>query len=254
MAVKPCPPFYLASGVLPQWLKDKSWPDARKACRQLIAECSKRYAGKTAVCEITNEATMSNGLRLTTEQIIEMTRVASEAAREGDPNVKRIINSAHLWGDFAARPDKQGKARLSPYAYLRECMRAGIEFEIVGLQLYYPEYDLLEIDRMLERYAALGKPIHITEMACSSAPGLDPNAQRKKAAAGWHGPWTEQMQADWVEDVYTLLYSKPCIQAISWWDYADAVSFWPYGGLLRGDLSPKPACLRLRELVRRWGV
>lgn len=97
-----------------------------------------------------------------------------------------------------------------------------------------------------------GKPIHITEMGCSSAPGLDPNAQRKRATAGWHGPWTEEMQADWVEGIYTICYSKPYIQAVEWWDLADAVSFWPYGGLLRGDLSPKPVYLRLKARIAEW--
>ncbi len=254
MTTKPCPPFYLAGGVTPQWLRDLSWPEVKAACRELVKGVCAHYAGRTPFCEITNEATMSNSLGLTTEQIIEYTRIASEAAREGDPKVRRIINSAHLWGDYAAKPDKQGNPRLSPFAYLRACIKAGIQFEIVGLQMYYPEYDLLEIDRMLERYAALGKPIHITEMGCASADGIDPNAQRKKAAAGWHGPWTEQMQADWVEAVYTIFYSKPYIEAVSWWDLADAVSFWPYGGLCRGDLSPKPSYERLKALQQRWGV
>lgn len=253
MTTKPCPPFYLAGGVTPQWLRDKSWPEVRHVCGELVRGVCQRYAGKTPFCEITNEATMSNGLKLTAEQIIEYTRVASQAAREGDPKVRRIINSAHLWGDYAAKPDREGKPRLSPFAYVRRCIEEGIEFEITGLQMYYPEYDLLEIDRMLDRYAALGKPIHITEMGCASADGIDPNAQRKKAAAGWHGPWTESMQADWVEAVYTLFYSKPYIEAVSWWDLADAVSFWPYGGLCRGDLSPKPAYDRLKALQKKWG-
>ncbi len=253
MKVKICPPFYLASGVLPQWLRDKPWSEGREWCYALVKESARRYAGKSGFCEITNEATMSNGLRLSSAEILDMTRVASKAARDGDPKVRRIINSAHLWGDFAAKLDKQGRPRLSPYAYLRECIKQRIPFEIVGLQLYYPEYDLFEIDRMLERYAKLGKPIHITEMGCSSAPGLDPNGQRKAASAGWHGPWTEDMQADWVESVYTLFYSKPYIEAASWWDLADAVSFWPYGGLCRGDLSPKPAYTRLQNLLKSWG-
>lgn len=253
MTAKTCPPFYLAGGVLPAWLKQKPWSEGRKFCHDLVMETTKRYAGKCAFCEITNEATMSNGLGLSTAEILDMTEIASKAAREGDPNVGRIINSAHLWGDFAARPDKLGRPRLSPYAYVRECIKAKIPFEIVGLQMYYPEYDLFEIDRMLDRYAALGKQIHITEMGCSSAPGVDPNAQRKAFSAGWHGPWTEDMQADWVVSVYTLFYSKPYIQAISWWDLADAVSFWPYGGMCRGDLSPKPAYTRLQNLLAGWG-
>jgi endo-1,4-beta-xylanase len=253
MTAKTCPPFYLATGVLPEWLKQKSFPEVLTICHDLVRETCKRYAGKSKFCEITNEATMSNGLKLTTDQIIQMTEAASNAAREGDPEVGRIINSAHLWGDFAAKADKQGNPRLSPYAYLRACIKARIPFEIVGLQMYHPEYDLLEIDRMLDRYAALGKPIHITEMGCSSAPGIDPNAQRKVASEGWHGPWSEDMQADWVTGVYTIFYSKSYIHAVSWWDLADAVSFWPYGGFLRGDCSPKPAFTRLKALQEKWG-
>lgn len=248
-SVKPCPPFYLAGGVTPEWLKNRPYSEIRRIAHDLVKETCQRYAGKVQFCEIVNEAhDYANSLRLKPEELTDLAKVCSQAAREGDPKAKRIINCCHLWGDYAAKPRSTG-AKRSPYAYLRDCIEADVEFEIVGLQMYYPEYDLFEIDRLLDRYAKLGKPIHITEMGCSSAPGIDPNGMRKKATAGWHGPWTEEMQADWVEGVYTICYSKPYIQAIAWWDLADAVSFWPYGGLLRGDLSPKPAYLRLKELV-----
>ena len=253
MTPKTCPPFYLSSGVVPQWLKDKTWPDIDQICHDLIEEVCQRYAGKTPFCEITNEATFSNGLGLTMDQIVEMTATASTASREGDPNIQRMINSSTIWGDTAAKLDKFGRAVLSPYAYLSRCIAEGIDFEITGLQGYYPEVDLLEIDRMLERYASLGKPIHITEMGCSSAPGLDPNAQRQVISANWHGEWSESVQADWVESVYSIFYSKPYIDAVSWWDFADVGSFWPYGGLCRGDLSPKLSYTRLQGLLQQWG-
>ena len=246
--VKPCPAFYLAGSVTPEWLKDLPYSEVRKFAHDLIAETCERYAGKAQFCEIINEADMSNSLRLTNDELVDLAKVTSQAAREGDPKVLRIINSAHLWGEYATKPNKR-----SPYAYLKDCMRSGVKFEIVGLQMYYPEYDLFEIDRMMEKYAKLGKPILITEMGCSSAPGIDPNAQRKKATEGWHGPWTEAMQADWVEGIYTIAYSKPYVQGVGWWDMADAVSFWPYGGFCRGDLSPKPSYLRLQTLERKWG-
>jgi len=254
MVSKPCPPIYLAGGCTPEWLKGRPYAETRAICRDLMREVAGRYAGKTPFHEIVNEAhDYSNSLDLTPEELTDLAGVCSKAARQGDPQVQRIINCTHLWGDYASRLDKKGRVRRSPYRYLKDCIEAGVEFEIVGLQMYYPEYDLFEIDRMLERYAQLGKPIHITEMGCSSAPGLDPNALRKKATTGWHGQWTEEMQADWVEGIYTLFYSKPYITAVSWWDLADAVSFWPYGGLLRGDLSPKPSYLRLQALQREWG-
>jgi len=254
MTAKVCPPIYLAKSVTPEWMKNRPYAEVRRICHDLMFEVARRYAGKVPFHEIVNEAhDYSNSLGLTPEQLTDLADVCSKATREGDPKAQRIINCCHLWGDYAARLDKDGRRRRTPYRYLGDCIRAGVEFEIGGLQMYSPEYDLFEIDRMLERYARLGKPIHITEMGCASAPGIDPNAQRKKAAAGWHGPWTEEMQADWVEGVYTIFYSKPYIEAVSWWDLADAVSFWPYGGLCRGDLSPKPAYLRLQALLKEWG-
>ena len=254
MRVKPCPPFYMASGVTPAWLKSRPYSEVKRIAHDLVKEVAARYRGKTRFCEIMNEAhDYSNSLRLTPDEMTDLAGVTSKAAREGDPTVKRIINSCHLWGEYAAEPTKEGKYRRSPYAYLRDCIRSGVRFEIVGLQMYYPDYDLFEIDRLLDKFAKLGKPIQITEMGCSSAPGIDPNAQRKKASAEWRGPWTEDIQADWVESVYTICYSKPYVEGVSWWDLADAVSFWPYGGLLCGDCSPKPAYQRLRELQTQWG-
>lgn len=247
------PPFYLARGVTPEWIRAKSYPEAKQVCHDLLLEVGKRYADTVYCTEIANESHMSNGLSLDADQLIEMTRIASDALREGAPKMKQIVNGAHLWGDYGAKLDSKGRVKLSHYAFLRACIKAGIRYDILGLQMYYPDYDLFEIDRVLDRYSKLGKPMHITELGCSSGAGLDPNAQRKKAAAGWHGDWDEQKQADWVTSVYTIYYSKPYIHAITWWDLADAVSFWPYGGMCRGDLSPKPSYTGLQELFQGWG-
>jgi hypothetical protein len=35
----------------------------------------------------------------------------------------------------------------------------------------------------------------------------------------WHNEFTETLQADWVESVYTIAYSKPWVEAISYWDF-----------------------------------
>lgn len=254
MAAKTCPPLYFARSVSPEWMKNKQWAQTEKTCHDLMLEVTERYKGRVVTCEIVNEAhDLSNGLNLTQDQLVRLADVSARAVREADPNVLRVINCTHLWADYASRLTSAGLKRRSPYRYLKECIDAGVKFEIVGLQMYYPQFDLLEIDRMLERYASLGKPIHITEMACSSAPGLDPNAQRQAATAGWHGPWTEDMQADWIVAAYTLFYSKPYIGAVSYWDLPDIGCFWPYGGMLRGDLSPKPSYTRLQSLIRSWG-
>ena len=77
----------------------------------------------------------------------------------------------------------------------------------------------------------------------------------KTAAPGWHGPWSETTQADWMEAVYTLCYSKQHYQAITWWDFSDHKGhFWPFGGMLNADLTPKESYRRLLKLQKDWGV
>jgi hypothetical protein len=63
------------------------------------------------------------------------------------------------------------------------------------------------------------------------------------------------MQADWVEAIYTILYSKPEFEVAGWWDLADMNGkFWPYGGLLHQDYTPKESFQRLMKLQEQWGV
>jgi hypothetical protein len=206
---------------------------------------------------VLNEAhDKANLWHMNQEQILDMARAVTRAAREGHPTIKRQINHCCQWGEYAVKRNDDGSRKWSPYTFIRDCIDSGVEFETIGLQLYYPQYDLFEIDRMLERHTVFNKPIHITEVATASVDGLDTTSMRPKTAApGWHGPWTETMQADWAEAVYTLCYSKPLYEVVGWWDLADVGGhFWPYGGLLKKDMTPKESYHRLAKLQREWGV
>jgi endo-1,4-beta-xylanase len=55
-----------------------------------------------------------------------------------------------------------------------------------------------------------------------------------------------------VEQFYSLCYSKSYIKAISWWDLTDNGNFWPHGGLVNRDLTPKLAYKRLKNLLQTW--
>jgi hypothetical protein len=109
---------------------------------------------------------------------------------------------------------------------------------------------------MLDRFKALNKPLQISEISCNSAPGLDAASMRPKdLVPGWHGPWTETMQADWLEGIYTICYSKPEFEAVGYWDFADyGGHFWPFGALLHGDSTPKESYRRLLDLKKSWGL
>jgi endo-1,4-beta-xylanase len=250
---------YMTPGATPEWLR--KWPFERivPEYARVVRETMKRYDGRPRMlpyAEIINEAhDKANLWRLNHEQILQITKTVCDAAREGSATVKRQINNCCLWAEYAKNPGIGGVRRWSPYRYVRDCIDFGVQFEVLGLQLYYPEQDLLEIDRMLDRFAVFNKPCHISEIACASVDGFDKASMRPNVAApGWHGPWTESMQADWVEAIYTLVYSKPHFEAIGWWDLGDWPGhFWPHGGLLHADVTPKESYLRLVKLMKSWG-
>jgi GH35 family endo-1,4-beta-xylanase len=248
---------YLTRGATPDWFR--VWPREKvlPEYRRMVGQTMARYADRMPYVEVINEAhDKANLFHFTQEEVLELTREACRAAREGAPRVKRVINHCFLWAEYGKRSHPGGQRRWSPWRYLKDCLRAGVEFDVVGLQLYYPQHDLFEINAMLDRFAVFDRPMHITEMSCNSAEGLDPASLRPKSLVpGWHGPWTESVQADWAEGIYTLCYSKPEFEGVGWWDLADTGGhFWPHGGLLRKDYSPKESYTRLLGLQKRWGV
>jgi GH35 family endo-1,4-beta-xylanase len=112
---------------------------------------------------------------------------------------------------------------------------------------------MFEIERHLERFFVFGKPVHITELGVSSSSQpLERGESRFPNRNVWHGDaWNETIQADWAEQFYTICYSKPQIEAITWWDLSDP-AFIPHGGMLRPDMTPKESYQRLSALLAGW--
>lgn len=236
-----------------------NWPYERvkNTYEQVIRQTMQRYHGRCPVAEIMNEAhDKANLWGLNHEQILDWAKMAFRAAREGSPTVQRMMNHCCMWGEYAKNRNADGSRRWSPHQFIKTCFDNGIDYEVIGLQLYYPQHDVFEIDRMLERFTEFNKPIHITEIATASQDGLDPDSMRPKTyAPGWHGPWNPTMQADWAEAMYTLCYSKPNYEVVGWWDFVDVKGhFWPFGGLLQQDMQPKESYHRLLKLKRDWGL
>jgi hypothetical protein len=124
----------------------------------------------------------------------------------------------------------------TPYTYFRELVRAGVDFDAFGVQIYAPYRDLLDSAAMLERYEALGKPVVITELGVPSEPVTT------------HA-WTPEQQADWAEQMYTVLMPRSGVAGVLWYDFVDVEPFLPGGGLLGADCSPKPAYDRIERLL-----
>jgi len=253
------PLVWFYPGITPDWVRKLTFEQLLSWIDQRTRTIVSRYAGKIDIWDIINEAHVQNTLNLTLDQMVQANRVVAKAAREANPKCVRIVNNCCLFAEYMrgrkAGPDLNV---CTPYQYLQRIQRARVPYEVIGLQLYYTGRDLLEHARLLDRFCKFGKPVHVTELAVPSSMDADPASFWKDENAvrnmgWWRRPWDEQVQADWIDGFYTICYSRPQVQAITWWDFADySGHFFPNGGFLRSDFTPKASFDRLKALIASW--
>lgn len=167
---------------IPPWLKGADWEAAQKHCSRVVSRSVERYRGRIEVWDIINEAhDWANGLNLTHEQEVEITRICADSARSKNPDAKLIVNNCCPFGENAA----EGRVYLgpvyekvfTPLAYLDAVMQAKVDFDIVGVQIYFPQRDMLSVSKLLDEYARFGKPVNITELGV-------PTGQARQRAGG----------------------------------------------------------------------
>ena len=229
-----------------KWLPD-DLAEVEKLQLAHVADCVKRFRGKIDVWDVVNETTnfaqKPNKARAPTvtamwEKVgrIELPRRAFRTARKANPNATLLINDFHVGDDFAKvvreLVDKKGKPL----------------YDAIGLQshMHGGNWSNAKIWSVCRRFAPFKKPIHFTELTILSG---------KK---GWHlpAPWSstpkgQAEQAREVKRVYTMLFSHPSVEAITWWNLTDAHAWMQApSGLLAKDLSPKPAYNVLKKLIK----
>lgn len=259
MRIKGHPLVWINKYGLPDWIYHASYEKIKDALRKRIVDIVRRYKGRIETYDVINEAhEFANTLFYASIQLDELTKIAADAAKEADPSVERVVNTCMPFGEYSAGSSE----RRWPFRYLSDLIYSGIQFEAIGIQFYYGAggnycWDMLEISSLLDRYAELSKPIHITELGTPSKNSDDPKSFKIPIgpAGWWHKPWDEDTQAEWVEQFYIICLSKPYIEAITWWDLADIVGhFYPHGGFLRDDLSSKPSFDRVLSLKADIGL
>jgi GH35 family endo-1,4-beta-xylanase len=212
--------------------------------------------------EVVNEFhDWANECQLTPEQTIEVTRLACDVARDTNPRVKRLINNCAPFGEYVQLgkwTELEAKyPQRTPYQFLRQLVDAGVDFDITGMQMYFPYRDLADTILLIEKFESLGKKIQLTEVGTSSGPSED-SVKRGNLPISfdpypWHRPWDEELQADWMEGIYTLAYAREAVEAVNWYDFVDPHSWIPNGGFFRSPKGePKAIVDRLMRLRTEW--
>ncbi len=238
----------------PPWL-----PDDAEEIRQLqmarIDEAVVRFAGLIDRWEVINEATefdrpplgdaWAPKLTAMWRQVgqVEFVRQCFARARQAGPKAVLFIN------DFHTDPAYQ---RVIEQLVDAEGNRM---YDVIGIQshMHNGRWSNRRLWDVCERFARFGVPLHFTEMTILSGE----LGWEKAITSGKRWPSTpegEALQAREVVRVYTMLFSHPAVEAVTWWDLSDYHAWQAApAGLLRADMTPKPAYRELKRLIRqKW--
>jgi GH35 family endo-1,4-beta-xylanase len=157
---------------------------------------------------------------------------------------------------------------------IQYCLDNAVDFEAIGIQTHmHSETQSFSEDSLwsaLESYKQYGKPIFLSEVSVLSCGifedwrGLDVQEKAWQYAMDNRLPIPllegsselEQYQADLTRDFYTLAFSHPLVESITWWTITDLD---PWRGMPSGLLDvngePKPVYFVLDELInQQWNT
>jgi len=262
------PLWWTHSAGMPKWTHDLRWEDGsiQREIDRVVKRSVNRYKGRINYYDAINEAhDWCNAYSLTQDQLIEMTKLCCDAMHEADPNVNAVINTCFMFGENVADEKVQwgliNERNMTPYTYLQRVEELGIQYETVGIQLYCPNRDMLEIEKMYDRFSIFGRPLHLTELGVPShyqdVPFNSTEGNlyclRYMYCGLWHEmQWSERLQADWMEWFYTVSYAHPKVEALTWWNARDP-AYVPASGMYYETGEPKEIAFRLRALQEQWG-
>ena len=165
------------------------------------------------------------------------------AARKANPKATLILN------DYDTSPNYE--------KLIQQCLDANIPIDVIGIQCHqHPGYwGAQKTWEIAQRFSKFNKPLHFTELTIISAKPKQNQRWNGPAYTDWLStPEDEARQAKQVAEYYSILFSHPAVHAITWWDFSDRGAWLGApAGLIRKDMTPKPAYEELMKLVKdQW--
>lgn len=245
----------------PAWVDAHDIKDMKLKLEKRYKELAERYAGRIHGWEVLNELLCTQEPWDTRNDFFKADDVIDwnfELAKKYFPHNELIINEAtQVWAyqHFAYN-------RSEYYLMIKDALSRGVRIDTVGMQyhmfdseanesanakMYYNPMRLFEI---MDQYEKLGKPLQITEITIPAYSNDKEN---------------ELIQADLIEELYKVWFSHKSVEAIIYWNLVDGYAAWApqgdmtsgenvfFGGLMRFDMSKKPAYDRIDDLFnKRW--
>ena len=249
----------------PNWLVGASVSEVKAAYENRCKEIAERYKDKIPTIEVTNEMEWGeNDGKTEFYNQPDFVEWCFKTAEKYFPANQLVINewTGLPWGGRCRATD-------SYYAYIEANMLKGARIDAIGMQyhMFYhandeyketrPYYDPQKLYNHMNLYSNFGKPLQVTEV---TIPAYSNDAE------------DEAIQAEILEKLYSIWFSHPNMEQIIYWNLVDGYAYvadpsmieksqgdmtvgenYYYGGLLRFDMTPKPAYNAIKNLIQnKW--
>lgn len=229
----------------PDWMTPDA--DVRRLYEERIHHLMQRYGDRFDFFDVVNETTVNDRFDNPISRWVKETG-PMEVMKFGTKLVRSYRPDARLlYGDW----NVHGEA----YTHMLQDMRDNdIDIDILGLQshMHRDLWTQEETLRVMDNAAQFGWPLHFPECSvCSGKP-----IGQMEYGAGAINHFTEtpedlQFQADFASDFYTLVFSHPAVEALSWFDFTDHRWLNAPAGVVTDQLEPKPIYHRLYDLIHK---
>lgn len=247
---------------VPEWIY--IWEHDYETLRDMIFEHVKtlltRYRRTVAAWTVCSGLHATGSISLSPEQCMDLTKMCVAMVRKLAPTAKVQVEVAQPWGEYTGT--NKGSKAVPPLVYADLINQLQINPDLLGIRMQMGQAepgrssrDLLAISALLDRFAAMDRPIAITAFGAPSAPpGPAPDGEIDREPGYWRAPWSAETQARWLTAVGSICAGKPYVATVCWSDLYDASpemgGEMPAGGVMTAMPTPisKPALRALGEL------
>ena len=248
------PVLDFTKGATPEWMHiwRHDYETLRECVYEHVTRVVTRYRRTVSRWIAVSGLNLNEDYSLSTDQMVELTRLVIHVIRKLQPSAKVTIDLDQPFGEHTSRNAES----VAPRLYAELVLDSGIHVDAFSLRLQMGDgqpgrdaRDLLQIARIVDAFAELERPLHISAMGVPDAPAGDDDAGR------WRQPWTPEHQAAWLGHVMTICAANANVLSLCWQSLYDAPEGEPEPTMLRGGLvsargEPKPALKRITEVAK----
>jgi GH35 family endo-1,4-beta-xylanase len=234
--------------VFPKWAETLKDDDVRQRLEKRVREIIAHFKDRIHIWDVVNEATVSSkhvnavGRWALKDGAAALVAEALKWAHEADPDATLLYNDFNVSLDFEKLVSDL-QTRKAPV-------------NVIGVQshMHKARWTMEKLWSVCETYGRFGLPLHFTEATVLSGKYKADDDWNKTFTDWLSTPEGEAVQADYGEQFYSVLFSHPALEAVTWWDFSDLASWMGApSGLVHKDMTPKPLYDRIHALFKkRW--